>query len=380
MYANVIHDSAGERRRLAVAGVANVVAIALLLWLSLAFYNKQFSNYTTVTVMADRAGLQLAKFGDVRVHGALVGSVQKIESDGQKAKITLNLDPDAARAISSDISVQILPTTLFGRNYLELVPPTGAGARSDALKDGTVIPANRVTTNVDLSKILANLFPLLRSVRPADLNSTLYALAHALEGKGDQLGDTFETLDAYLKRMNVKLSTLKTDLTLLADVADTYDLAAPDLIRLLGNATVTARTLIDKQGSLDRALSSLTGLSKITRATLSENEKLLVDQVRSGKPLLALLDTYSPELPCVLEGLDLQRGNAKNVFNDKIIHQTLELGAPQRTAYTAADAPEFGEVGHGPWCLGLPSNYPVPAPFQPLRDGSDKDDPDRGIG
>jgi phospholipid/cholesterol/gamma-HCH transport system substrate-binding protein len=379
MYANMIHDTPGEHRRLWVSGIAYVVSIALMIWLCIALYNKQFTNSTNVTVMADRAGLQLAKFGDVRLHGALVGYVKKIESDGQKAEITLSLRPEAAKTIPSDISVQILPTTLFGRNYLELVPPAGSTPKAHALKDGTVIPASRVTTNVELSKILANLFPLLRSIRPADLNSTLYALSHALQGKGDQLGDTFETLDAYLKRMNVKLPTLKQDLGLLADVSKTYELAAPDIIRLLRNATVTAKTLTDKQDSLNLALSSITTLSHSTRVLLSKNEQALIDQVRSGKPLLALLDTYSPEVPCLLEGLDLQRPNATAVFRDDIIHQTLELGAPQRTPYTAADAPEFGEVGHGPWCLGLPANYEVPAPFEPLKDGSDKDEPDGGI-
>jgi phospholipid/cholesterol/gamma-HCH transport system substrate-binding protein len=378
MLTNLVHDTPREHHRLWLAGVVNIVTISLLIALAIAFYNKTFTSSTTVTVMADRAGLQLARFGDVRMHGALVGYVKKIESDGKEAEITLSLRPEAARTIPRDVSVQILPTTLFGQNYLELVPPKGE-VSSARLRDGTVIPSKRVTTNVDLQAILANLFPLLRSVRPADLNATLYAIAHALQGKGDQLGDTFETLDDYLSRMNVELPTLRSDLQLLSQVSQTYELAAPDLIRLLRNATVTARTITDKQGALNRALGSLTGLATTTRVTLSENEKALIAQTRSGRPLLALLDTYSPELPCVIVGLDRQRPNADNVFNDGIIHQTLELGAPQRTAYTAADAPEFGEVGHGPWCLGLPDDYDKPAPFQPLKDGSDKDDPDGGI-
>ncbi len=380
MLANLIHDTPAERRRLLVAGVAYIVTISLLIWLCIALYNKQFTKSTDVTVMAERTGLQLAKFGDVRIHGALVGNIKKIESDGEQAKITLSLRPEAARNIPADISVEIMPTTLFGRKYVQLVPPEGDVAASSAkLKDGAVIPASRVTTNVELQSIMANLFPLLRSIQPADINSTLYALAHALEGKGEQLGETFESLDAYLKRVNVKLPTLKTDLSLLADVADTYDLAAPDLIRLLDNATVTAKTITEKQNSLNLALGSLTGLARVTRVTLTENEQLLIDQVRSGRPLLALLDTYSPELPCLLEGIVLQREDTANVFQDNLIHQTLELGAPQRTGYTAADAPEFGEVGHGPWCLGLPANYKNPATFQPLKDGSDKDNPDGDI-
>ncbi|GAA3521983.1 MCE family protein [Aeromicrobium panaciterrae] len=388
MLANLIHDTPAERRRLAVAGVAFMVSIALMIWLCIALYNKQFTRSTDVTVMAERTGLQLAKFGDVRMHGALVGNIKKIESTGEQAKITLSLRPEAARNIPADVTVQIMPTTLFGRKYVQLVPQDETNVASVAkLKDGAVIPASRVTTNVELQSIMANLFPLLRSIKPADINATLYALAHALEGKGDQLGDTFESLDSYLSRLNVKLPTLKTDLGLLKDVANTYDLAAPDLIRLLGNATVTAKTITSKQDSLNLALGSITGLAKVTRATLTENEQLLIDQVRSGRPLLALLDTYSPELPCLLKGIDSQREDTANVFQgrggkddpDKIIHQTLELGAPQRTGYTAADTPEFGEVGHGPWCLGLPDNNKIPATFEPLKDGSDKDDPDGGI-
>ena len=48
--------------------------------------------------------------------------------------------------------------------------------------------------------MLADLFPLLRAVRPADLDATLYALATALNGRGDQLGQSFDKLDTYLTR------------------------------------------------------------------------------------------------------------------------------------------------------------------------------------
>ena len=355
-----------------------MTVIALLLALSIAIYDKKFTSSTDVTVMADRAGLQLARFSDVRLHGALVGHVERIKSDGKQAVIKVSLRPDAAKVIQRDVAVRILPTTLFGRNYLELVPSKST-TPVGALQDGSIIPASRVTTNVELQAILADLFPLLRSVRPADLNATLYAISHALQGKGDQLGDTLVDLEDYLSRINVELPTLRTDLQLLSDVSKTYEMAAPDLIRLLRNATVTARTLTQKQGDIERALGSLTGVARTTRVTLTENEKLLIEQTRSGRPLLALLDTYSPQLPCMLTGLDRQIPNAKNVFNDGIIHQTLELGAPQRTAYTAADAPEYGEVGHGPWCLGLPDKHQIPAPFEPLKDGSDKDEPHGGI-
>lgn len=378
MLVNVFYDSKAEHRRLFGAGLVFMVVLALLIALSVAIYDKRFTSNTTITVMAERAGLQLLRFGDVRVHGALVGYVEKIESDGREAMITVALQPEAARNLPSDIDVRIMPTTLFGQNYLELLPPeqaTGAGP----LTDGTVIPADRVITSVDIQTVLAELFPVLRTVDAANLNATLYALSQALRGKGDQLGETLVELGEYLDALHPELPTLREDLSLLAEVAETYELAAPELIGLLRNATVTARTLAEKDGDVERALLSLTGLAGTTRDTLSENEQDLAAQLRLARPLLSLLDTYSPQLDCLLTGLDRQIPDTQNVFQNDIIHQTLELGAPQRPAYTAADAPVFGEIGRGPWCLGLPDNHQVPAGFEPLRDGSDRDEPHGGI-
>ena len=75
------------------------------------------------------------------------------------------LEPEAADEIPANVRVQILPTTLFGQKFVSFVPPENPSA--DSLADGDVIPSDRVETNVELSKILADLFPLLRAVEPA---------------------------------------------------------------------------------------------------------------------------------------------------------------------------------------------------------------------
>jgi phospholipid/cholesterol/gamma-HCH transport system substrate-binding protein len=374
MLVNIEHDTRAEHRRLLYAGVGFMTAVAVLVTLSIAIYQKAFTPVTMVTVRADRAGLQLPKYGDVRIHGVLVGQVRSVSQDGKQAVIKLGLEPSEARRIPDNVSVEIRPTTLFGQKYVSLVDPTTPSSRP--LRDGSVIPASRVTTNVELQQVLATLFPLLRSIRPGDLNSTLYALANALQGRGDQLGRTVDDLDSYLEAMNVQLPTLRKDLQSLADVSQTYSLAAPDLVSLLRNATTTARTVVSQQDELKGLFSSMTSLSTVSTRVLATNGDAIIREGQLSEPLMKLLDTYSPEYTCLLQGADRYTARLAQIFKGNRVRQTMSFDAVQRRAYTAADRPEYGEVGHGPWCLGLP-NPPVPSGFLPLRNGTHLDEPGR---
>ncbi len=371
MLVNITHDTRREHARLFVAGVAFLTVVALLIGLSIAIYNKSFSHPTMVTIKAEDAGLQLAKFGDVRRHGALVGHVREIGNDGKQAVIKVALVPSAAKNIPENISIEILPTTLFGQKYISILDPTDPSKKS--LSDGDVIPADRVSTNVELQKILADLFPLLRSIRPADLSSTLYALATALRGRGNELGETFVKLDSYLTTMNVHLPTLQQDLVLLASVSRTYSIAAPDLVRLLRNATTTAHTLTAKEPQLQTFIDDVTGLGQTSTRVLTTNEANIIRSAALARPLLRLLDTYSPEFPCLLKGAARYAGRLNEIFSKARVSQSMSLAATQRRPYDKRDLPVYGERGTGPKCYGLP--FP-PQPLEPpvnFKNGTELD-------
>ncbi len=376
MFVNITHDTPAEHRRLLLAGVVFVTLMAMLVALSIAVYQKVFTSVTTVTVKAENAGLQLAKFGDVRRHGALVGQVRAIGHDGKEATIKIAFVPSAAKNIPENIRIEILPTTLFGQKYISIVDPDDPSEKS--LSDGDVIPSSRVTTNVELQKILADLFPLLRSIRPADLSSTLYALATALRGRGNELGETMVKLDSYLTTMNVHLPTLQKDLVLLARVSRSYSLAAPDLVRLLRNATTTAKTFTSKEPQLQAFIGDVTGLGETSTRVLTKNETNIVRAGAVSRPLLRLLDTYSPEFPCLLKGAARYAGRLNEIFKNAKVSQSMTLAATQRRAYDQRDLPQYGEQGAGPKCWGLP--YPV-VPLKPLinyRNGTELDSPAGG--
>ncbi|MEJ7831705.1 MAG: MCE family protein [Nocardioides sp.] len=371
MLVNIHHDTAWEHNRLFIAGVAFLTVIALLLGLSIAVYQKVFDTVTMVTIKADRAGLQLAKFGDVRLNGALIGQVRAIEQDGKEASIEVALEPDVAERIPTNVQVQILPTTLFGQKYISFVMPEDPSG--EAVEDGTTIPSSQVETNVELGRILADLFPLLRAVRPADLNMALNALATALEGRGDQFGQTLEDLDTYISAIDQSLPTLREDLIRLADVADTYDLAAPDLLGVLRNLTVTSKTVTQKRAELDVFFGDVGALADTSTRVLSDNEQNLIRVGEVTEPVLKLFAVYSPEFPCLIRGAARYKPLLAKTFEGNEVKQFLEFGTAQYRAYDERDLPEYGEIGHGPWCAGLPAP-PVPIGPNSFKDGTDLDD------
>jgi phospholipid/cholesterol/gamma-HCH transport system substrate-binding protein len=370
MFVYVHHDSAREHNRLLLAGVVYVAVMAGLITLCTAAYQKAFQRVTWVTVEADRAGLQLPKFGDVRMHGVLIGQVRDISQSGGHARIKLGLEPRAAEAVPTDSTVQIRPTTLFGQKYIEFVDPAARGPMG--LRNGTVISADRVQTTVELENILARLSTLLTTVRPEDLNATLHAVATALSGNGDDLGRSAQKLDRYLAVMEPHLPTLRRDLAQFAEVSRTYALAAPDIIKLLKNGTVTAKTLQEKDDDFGELLRSVTGAANSGTTLLTENQKGLELEGKLAVPLLKLLEHWSPEFTCVLQGLDATTPGLNQVFHKGRVNQTMSFGGTQRPAYKPIDRPEWGDTWRKPECLGLPT---VAIPGKPLYHDGTEDDP-----
>lgn len=363
-------NDAKEELRLLVAGVAYLVAVALLGGLAVAIYTKAFDDVVTVRLEAERAGLQLAKYGDVRYDGVLVGQIRGIEQTQDRAVITLALEPDAARSLPRDVDASIMPTTLFGRKFVSLDPPARPGATG--IEDGTVIPRDRVTTSVELSKVLDRLFPLLRTVRPADLSATLGALATALNGRGEALGQTLEKLDGYLTTMNPYLPDLQEDLALVATVAKAYDVAAPDLVRALGNLTVTARTLKSREDQVAELLGSVTDVSDVTRRVLADNEVAAVRAVQNSKPILGLLEKYAPGYECLLRGVADYKPLLIKTFEGGRVKQYVEFPTTQRRGYDRRDRPAYDDT-RGPRCYGMPDKPWMPWPGVDLANGTDLD-------
>ncbi|MEU5568824.1 MCE family protein [Streptomyces coeruleorubidus] len=359
--------------RLRLYGVVFIAVLALLLSLSVAVYRQAFTPVVRITLEADSLGNQLDPRADVKLRGLLVGEVREVRADGTKATLDIALKPEHVAQIPSDVHARLLPKTLFGEKYVDLVAPRGSSGRP--IRAGDVITQDRTRVGIEVQQLMNDLLPLLRTVQPGKLNATLSAFATALDGRGDRIGDNLTRVEAYLRRLNPHLPSLKEDIARFADVAEVYGDAAPDLMEILRNTVTTSRTIVEEKDRLAAALTTTATVAGTAEDFLDANGDRLITLGRVSRPTLELFARYSPQYPCLLAGLVRQEKASEEAFRGGKMHITLEVVRPQG-AYEPGEEPRYGERS-GPNCRDLP-NPPVPAPGAHLDDGSKKASPSSG--
>ncbi|MGN6251791.1 MAG: MCE family protein [Marmoricola sp.] len=334
-------------------GVVFIGLLVLAVYLVYALFNQSFTSFDKVTLHTDTAGLQLPERADVKIRGVIVGEVldQRADAPG-RATLTLGLDPDKIGEIPASVTASILPKTLFGEKYVSLdIPKTSPLGGNLPLSAGAVIDQTKMP--IEVERVLNDFYPLLRAIQPAELNYTLNAIADALEGRGEQLGQSLVTLDGYLKRLNPQVPGLVRDLKLLSGVSRTYTDVIPDLAATLRNTVKTGNTLVAKESTLQHFLQDTTGFSNTAEDFLRTNGDNLIRLGRLSKPQVALLARYSSEFPCLLNGIVNQAPRLGTTFRGFVFHIQAELIPNQPRGYNSKDRPVYADTS-GPNCAGLP--------------------------
>jgi phospholipid/cholesterol/gamma-HCH transport system substrate-binding protein len=352
--------------RLRLSGVAFIVVIGLLVALTVALYQKAFTPVVHVTLQADRIGNQLSAPADVKLRGLIVGEVRSVSSHGTGATIALALDPSKVALIPKNVEARLVPKTLFGEKFVNLVLPAAPSA--DHLRAGDVIPQDHSEAALETERVLDHLLPLLQSLKPAELSLALNSLSSALRGRGDRLGANFVRVDNYFKQLNPELPAIQQDFRRLADVSQSYAAAAPDLLRLVDNSAAVSRNLVNQKQELADFLSSTTTFAGTFTDVLSQNADRLITLASASRPALGVYARYAPEYPCMLKGLTAWQPRVQRSFGglQPGLHITLEV-TKDNGQYSPGEEPKYKD-DRGPVCYGLPRPQ-VPAPDINYKDG-----------
>jgi virulence factor Mce-like protein len=348
-----------------VAGLGTVVTLGLIVAAAVGLFRGSFAETVPVTVLSQRAGLVMNPDAKVKMLGVQVGKVASIEerADGQAA-IHLAIDPSQLPLIPANVLVDITSSTVFGAKYIQLVPPAAPSAQS--LRAGQIVDAGHVM--VEINTVFEQLNSVLSKIQPEKLNETLGAIASALNGRGEQIGQTLSNLDSFLATLEPGLPNLSRDIAVTPVVASAYADAAPDLLKTVDNATRISQTIVDEQQNLDALLVSTIGLADIGNDVVGTNKESLTNVLHLLVPTTDLTSQYHEGLNCALAGLVAFTKNPPLPEPGAEVLISFALGV-DRYRYPG-DLPKVAASG-AVQCQGLPNVAPgARPPFLVTDDGA----------
>lgn len=361
--------SASDTMPKRIAGAGLALFIVVVIALSLLLFVRAFDERVGLTVRSDRAGLVMEEDAKVRSRGVEIGKVTSIRQEFNGATLEVEVDPAALEAIPSNSRVTIGSNTVFGAKSVDFDPP--AQPDSTPLAAGAVVETTNVTTEVNT--LFQDLSDILLAIEPEKLNATLGAISGAVDGRGEQVGQTITDLNAYLDEINPQIETLQRDLAKGSRVANLYADVTPDLMRMLDSGTDVGANVVNNQARFEQLLASAIGTGETGKVLLTENGDELVKALSDLRASTSLLAEYSPALTCLIVGLNQGVEGVLPAFGGKdqpglVFKAGFQQGA--RAYEYPKDLPKVN-ASTGPNCYGLP--FPDPkthAPFVVTDTGS----------
>lgn len=290
---------------LVAAGLAVVVAAVVLVAL-------RDPGGTRITVYFPTA-VGVYRGSDVRVLGVKVGTVDSVRAEGTRVRTVMTVDrgvdvPAGAKAVA------VAPSLVADR-YVQLTPAYTSGPKMAA---GTVIPADRTATPMELDRVYDSIRKLAADLGPKGLNKD-GALSRLLETGAENLSGNGRDIRTTTERMAQAARTLS---------GSQKDLFAT--IRGLQTFTTTLKTndgqvreaerqladvsgfLADDREELDAALRALAEALARVKAFVHDNRKQIAGNVGKLADITQLLVKQRRSLA---EALDVQPLNATNILN-----------------------------------------------------------------
>jgi phospholipid/cholesterol/gamma-HCH transport system substrate-binding protein len=213
---------------------------------------------------------------DVRIRGVNVGTIEKIEPEPTRVKVTFWFD--GKYSVPADADAVILSPTLVTARVVQLTPPYRGGP---TLQSGAVIPQQRTAVPVEWDEVRAQLQRLADTLQPTQpggvstLGSLIHTTADNLRGQGTAIRDAIIKLSQAISILNDHsddtYSTVKNLSVLVSALQD-----STGLLRALNEnlASVTG-LLADHPGEIANAVKDLNDVVGEVKSFVAENREAL---------------------------------------------------------------------------------------------------------
>lgn len=271
------------------ATVATLATAVLAVTIS----NTQFvANHKYHLIFTDATGLNTGD--EVRIAGVRVGEVDSIKLyQHHLADVTVSVLKD--QTLPRSTQAQLRYRNLMGQRYVSLTEGSGQGG---TLPPGGTIPKEQTQPALDLTALFNGFRPLLRAIKPQDVNQLAYEIIQVLQGEGgtvntllahvgsltetlgnkDQvIGQVIDNLDKVLATIDSRdqeVSGLIVNLkSLVSGLAGDRQAIGDSLVSVNQLINTTNGLLTDVRPSVKADISSLGQLSKVLAANGDQLDK-----------------------------------------------------------------------------------------------------------
>ncbi len=336
-------------RRVVAAVVAAVVLGGTGLLLS-ASYLGIVSQDVRVEARLPDLGDTLGRGSKVRFNGIIVGYVVGLERLSDGYRVEMLVENEHADSIPASATARVLPSTLFGSEYVELLGDGVTSGRT-AMKTGDVIRADTTQESLRLMESFDTAERLIDAVDVEQLTAATSKLAAALDGNGEDVGRFIERADRYVTTLDGDSDLFFGTLAATAEALDTLADIEPDLVSAADQASTTARTIVAKRAQIRRLMVSTTGLADRGTALLDEHGDKMVDLTRTSAVPMDIFAEHGPNLRLILARVPNVLNNGAAAIDEASIQMEGMVGVDPYDPYTAADCPRYGTLA-GKNCLG----------------------------
>ncbi len=292
----------------------------------------------TATLPAE-AGLIFGSAG-VRYQGVHVGSLVELDAGVTSSRLTMQIDAAQISEIPASVRVRVVPRTLFGDVFLELVPPEDP-ERGPRLAEGTELSVDTSSESVQLANLYYRTADLMEQLRPEQLSVALDAMSQALQGRGAALGETIDRMSTLAIELGPLVDAGMAAAPRVATVNEALSAATDDVVTIMANVSELSQVVLEREDGIRRLLSGGASLGQEGAALLSANTDNMIAVVRNGAPVVGTFAGNTTGLDETLRYLSIFGGAGARVFSSGRFDITAVPDFSDPMPYTAEDCPRY---------------------------------------
>ncbi|MEV0337448.1 MCE family protein [Nocardia sp. NPDC050713] len=355
-------------RQLLIAGVCGLIVFALVLAFLMARYTGYFVPKVNVVAQLTTTGDGLPSEADVKFRGVLVGAVDEVEvaAKGELQKVQIELKPEYAGDIPSNVTARVVPSNLFAVTSIELV---FNGPSDTYLKEGSVIEEDRSKGTIALQDTLTTVRNILEKIDPVQFGRVLGTLSQALDGSGRMPGSTIERLDRWVLAVDESIPDLGVFLNDFSSSFRALNESAPELLDVLGSSVQTASTIAERRDELVALITGTSGTVDRVNDLFARNPDVGKEVTVGTSDLFGALTADPDAITRTLLNLSESVRAMNTTFRWGPQQQQIwnaGITLTPYTPYTVADCPRYDEMA-GPSCATAPEVNELPPLPENLR-------------